>query len=345
MQESDNQTCCQDNKKRNPLFQLGLSILLLIVSIIVLLLVTEGGLRVVGFDFELKTTVIEGAVPNLRRFYENYMIDRDLIWVSKDHYDLVKIMSDDNPEVLCIGDSCTQLGVYDKQLARLAHHNAPKRLVKIGKLGAAGWSSHQGLQAIKKELANLNPKVATIYFGWNDHWNSIGIVDEEVTRINSKWIFRFQPMRIFQLATKAYVGVRIRQQDSIPLRVPLKQFEKNLTEMIKLVRSNGTTCVLLTAPTSHEKGKEPAYLGGRWVSNLSDLVPMHEEYVNAVRRAAKENKVILCDLAGEFGKLPKEKLRNELFHKDGIHLTLEGNKMIADLLYKCFIDNKLFDKK
>jgi len=322
--------------------QFALGLLLLVGSLLICVMLIEVVLRLQGFTYQLRATVIEGTVPDPDSFYEGYTVDRDLIWVPQGYYESVEKMTAVKINILFLGDSCTQFGNYDRFFASQVTAAFPDKMLNIGNFGVAGWTTHQGIKQMKRDVTRIKPDVVTIYFGWNDHWNSIGIDDEKVSRLNASPLFNFQSLRSVQLLTKAYVGFHRRQRDRPPLRVPIGSFRNNLTEMIDIARSMPAIPVLLTAPSSHQKGLEPGFFALQWVTDLDELVPRHSEYVNAVRQVAKEKNVILCDLAAEFDKLPKEEVKDKLFTEDGVHLTGEGNKVIADLLFDCFRKNDLF---
>ena len=110
--------------------------------------------------------------------------------------------------------------------------------------------------------------------------------------------------------------------------------------MIWIARDNDIIPLLLTAPSSHKKGEEPAYLAERWLNDLHQLVPIHKKYVQAVRDISSKEDVPLIDLYAEFNQLPQEEL-NKFFQKDGIHLTSEGNRKIAEFIYNYIVRNDL----
>ena len=317
------------------------SLLLVVGSLLVCIIVIEVGLRLQGFTYQLRATVIEGTVPNPDGFYEGYMVDRDLIWVPQDYYEMVEKMIAVKINILFLGDSCTQFGNYDRLFAGQITAVFPDKRLNIGNFGVAGWTTHQGVKQMKRDVTKIKPDVVTIYYGWNDHWNSIGIDDEQVSSLNASPLFNLQSLRLVQLLTRAYVGFHISQQEQFPLRVPIERFRNNLIQMVDDAGNMGTIPVLITAPTSHQKGREPNFFALRWVTKLEELVPRHTEYVNMVRQVAKEKNVILCDLAAEFDKLPKETVKNKMFTEDGVHLTNEGNKLIAHFLFECFRKNDL----
>lgn len=314
-------------------------------SLLLCLSIVESVLRLADFSYELRANIVQGAdAADLRSRYDGCQIDRDLIWVPNGYYQELDRVLAERPDVLFMGDSCTELGSYDEHFAELTRSAFPDRTIKTAKLGVTGWSSRQGLQQMKRDVIRVKPRVVTIYYGWNDHWNSIGFTDAELTELNASPLFRLRSSRLVQLLTKARVGLRRSRQDRLPLRVPPDSFRQTLVEMADVARSTGIVPVLLTAPTSHERGREPRCLAGRWVTDLDQLVPMHREYVQIVRTVAVAENVILCDLAAEFDGLPREEVGDRLFRNDGIHLTREGDRRIAQFLFECFKEHDLFEQ-
>ena len=100
--------------------------------------------------------------------------------------------------------------------------------------------------------------------------------------------------------------------------------------------------VLITAPSSHETGREPAYLARRWMPDLDRLVPTHRRYVEIVRQVAAAEQAPLVDLATSFDELPREQ-RYASFTEDGIHFSPEGNRRAALMLYNSFRQQELIE--
>ena len=118
-------------------------------------------------------------------------------------------------------------------------------------------------------------------------------------------------------------------------RVPLERFRDNLTQAVRTVRELGAVPVLVTAPSSHEPGHEPAYLARRWMPQLSELVPTHRRYVEVVRAVARAEEAPLADLARGFEALGAD-VRAAAFLADGIHFTRQGDLRAALMLYETF---------
>ena len=114
--------------------------------------------------------------------------------------------------------------------------------------------------------------------------------------------------------------------------------------MVELSLANDILPVLITAPTSHTKGNEPAYLAERWLNDIEELVPIHQQYLQVVREVALDNNIPLLDLAKEFEGLPEKDLKTKLFQMDGIHLQPSGDEKIAEYMYKFFKEERLLER-
>lgn len=318
-------------------------LLLMAASLLATLAVVEVALHIAGFSYELRLHMVESTAPAPDETRQDYVVDRDLAWVPKDYPETLRRALAEHPDLVFMGDSCTQLGWYDEYVVSFAQYTWPGVRLRTANLGCAGWTSHQGLRQMQRDVTRIRPRLACIYYGWNDHWLSIGVDDAEVERLNDSLLYRLRALKLAQLVTRAWVGYRLRRADQHPVRVPPEQFRRNLEEMVGAARAAGITPILLTAPTAHRLGREPEYLAGRWIAHLEDLVPLHRRYVEIVREVARRQWVVLCDAAAEFDALPQDMVRDELFMADGIHFTDEGNKALAAAIIECLRQNDLVD--
>ena len=308
----------------------------------------EAGLRAAGFRYELRAKVVEYTAPEAEEVHKGYSVDPWLIWVDNGYYTRLREAKSRRVDIAFLGDSCTQFGSYDRILDALFESENGVAVSSV-KLGVAGWTTHQGLRQMERDIAALRPCVVTICFGWNDHWLSIGLSDRDVERINRSPLGRIQSLRSGQLLLKAYVAMT-RVKDRPVLRVSEKEFRDNLVGMARIAREAGVIPVFVTAPTSHRPGHLPAYLAGRWIARLADLVPLHRQYAEIVREVAAEEDVLLCDLAADIDLIEAADERDRCFYRDGIHYTGEGNawtaRRLLDCLSKdphsevCFVDEK-----
>lgn len=313
-------------------------LILATVGIIGALLVFEVGLRIIGFKSRLFPEKIEFGWPNPQVLENLYQPDDELLWVPKDYPGRLEALVANRPDILLMGDSCTQFGTYDEFLTSRLSATFGERAPRVEKVGVGGWSSFQGLQQMRRDVVRIKPKVATIYYGWNDHWIGFGVQDKVIAMIRSPLYSMLENFRTAQFFTKLYLLASESDTTAFPYRVSEPDYANNLREMLRIAKANGISPMLLTAPSSHEVGKEPAYLKRRHLKDLTQLVPLHQRYVQITRDVAKETGTALCDLATEFEKLPREEVSKKYFNSDGIHLTKkagEGYDVLAGMLFEC----------
>lgn len=312
-------------------------------SVVFLLLVTEATLHLSGFGYVLYPEEIEFGQPDPVLIDLGFREDPELFWTPKDYEDTLRRLRETSPPLVLLGDSCTYFGDYDEALARLARERLDLDLA-WGNLSVPGWSSHQGLAQLRRDVPALDPEVVTIYFGWNDHWIGFGIEDKNVARVKRVFGSRLGGLRLVQLGTKALVAWGARET-AYPERVSLEDFRANLRAMVRESRRQDAVPVLLTAPWGHREGQEMPALEARWLRDDAELVPLHRSYVEAVREVAdaEGERARLCDLAARAEALPWGE-REALFTGDGIHLSAAGDAAVASWLFECFARDGLWSR-
>jgi lysophospholipase L1-like esterase len=315
----------------------------LMVTVLVLLVAVEVGLRVSGYSFKLYPETIEFGAPDPVMMETGFVEDRDLFWVTPDYAEKLARYRTERPKLLFLGDSVTDLGAYDQALATrlsvpgdtaLGDTVRDQGTLSFGNLGVAGWSTHQGRAQLERDVVALAPGVVTLYFGWNDHWIGFGVTDAQVAALKQGALGQTgQGLRVMQLLTQARLALSGRAV-AYPKRVPLEAFRDNLRSMVATAQDHGITPMLITAASNHTEGEEPAYLGERWLNDVTELVPLHRAYVDAVRAAAAAADVPLCDAAASFEALPPDE-RTALMMADGIHFTDLGDRWLATVLAGC----------
>jgi len=310
-----------------------LRVLLALASLVLGVAALEGGLRLAGFSFRLYPEQVVFGWPDPITVVACYAPDPDVFWVPRDYRAKLAVARAAPPAIVFLGDSCTEYGTYHRLLMEQLARDTGRAVPWLA-LGVGGWTSYQGLQQLRRDVLPLRPRVVTIFYGWNDHWIGYGIEDREISRLHRSVLYRLQGLRLAQLVTKAFVA-RAAPAGARPERVSVGDFRDNLTALVREARAAGIAPVLLTAPSSHEPGREPEMLAERWLRSLKDLIPLHQRYVAVVREVAAAEGAALCDLARRFETVPRRDLV-ELFKQDGIHLTMPGDAVIALELHRCF---------
>jgi lysophospholipase L1-like esterase len=305
-------------------------------SLLVAVVLGETVLRAVDFQFDLAPERVEFGWPDPVTMENQYRSDPDLFWVPQNYSELLQSIRRARADLLFLGDSCTEFGFYPNAFMAQLKARHPGRRVVARRLGVGGWSSYQGLEQLRRDVIPLAPRFVTIYFGWNDHWIGFGVRDSEVNALKKSFLPGLERFRLWQLVFKLRLALRRRTTGDTPVRVTTDEFRSHLQQMVQLAREAGIVPILLTAPTSHEPGKEPKLLRERWFPDLAQLVPTHQRYVAIVRDVAREEDVPLCDLEERFSKVSFEERRTLHFRNDGIHTTPVGDRKLAAFLIQCF---------
>lgn len=314
------------------------NLLLLAGTLLFFAVVVELALRLAGFQFVLRPQDIEFGSPEPVLIKAAFREDDDLFWVHRDYGQRLERLAAEKPPLLLLGDSCTDLGRWDRELAALYRSRFGGELA-YGNLAVAGWSSYQGRRQLERDVPPLEPRLVLAYFGWNDHWIGFGIEDKNVAKVKRIFSSRSSGSRLVQLLTKGYLAWGTRETD-LPNRVSLGDFVANLASMAATARGFGAQLVILTAPSNHLPGQARRGLEKRWLRDSAELVPLHQSYVAAAREAAAKSGARLCDLEAAFAALPAED-RSLLFMKDGIHFQPAGDARLAGFVLDCLAEARL----
>lgn len=309
------------------------NLLLLAGTFFFFALVLELCLRLTGFQYVLRPQDIQFGRPEPVLLKVAFQEDDDLFWVRPGYEQKLERLREQKPSLLLLGDSCTDLGHWDQELAALYRARFGQDL-SWGNLAVAGWSSYQGLRQLERDVPGMAPKVVLAYFGWNDHWIGFGIEDKNVAGVKRLFSSRTSGSRLVQLLTKAYLAWGTRET-ALPNRVSLSDFSSNLEAMAAETRDLGARLMILTAPSNHVAGQEPpGGLEDRWMRDVAELVPLHQSYAEAARKTARDSGALLCDLAADFAALTAEE-RAGLFMDDGIHFQPAGDAKLAGFVFAC----------
>ena len=317
------------------------------LTTVILLAFVELGLRTFGPEFTLLPPRVEFGYPDPIGIERDFATDTDLLWVPPGYSDRVAAARASRPSIVFLGDSCTN-GGYENQLQRIVAQRHPERELTWITLGVTGWSSLSGLRQLQRDVLPIEPRAITVYFGWNDHWEHFGLQDKDAAGLLQldddprPWAL-VSSLRTVHWVNLGLLAYRERFAERGRPRVSPEDFRDNLHAMVRIARDNDIFPILLTAPTSHQLGEEPAYLGTRWLTRLEDLVPVHRRYAQVVREVAAGENALLVDLHRAFDQLPQRELES-LFWEDGIHLRGAGNRKIAELIDRRLDETGLYGR-
>lgn len=133
--------------------------------------------------------------------------------------------------------------------------------------------------------------------------------------------------------------------------VPLKDYEKNMRDMVKMISSTGSKVLLMTILPAYEP-----YLYTRHPKTFYDpegYVARRKAVNEVIAKIAADTHHTLLDMghvferAGNIGKDKDSLIQNELNSgkTDGVHPTPEGYRLMGVVVYDCIIQQKLPQKK
>jgi lysophospholipase L1-like esterase len=336
-------------KKKQALLSLG--------TLALALLIPEIALRIAGFRF---TPGMEFGWPRPQELAQ-FAPDEKLLW---------KLRTADDPapkkwsgnsigfpgkeavlpkppgtyRVLFLGDSCTFLGYPEFTMKELEREPSPGRKYDDVILAIPGYSSYQGLVAAQEFGRDYQSDVVIVYFGWNDHWAAYGAIDSKKSvRVSDSSVGRMlanatRDSRLLQAMNWLHARASGAGKPNGELRVPITEYEHNLSEIERLFREGGTSVVFVTAPTSHYAvGVPPYLLLLHFVESAESAIKLHRAYNEIVRQVAKRTGSVLLDLETE------AEARSDvaqLFTGDGIHFTDAGNAWIGGRVAQCIREHE-----
>lgn len=234
--------------------------------------------------------------------------------------------------------------------------------VKVINAGVGGYRTIHHLKLYPKVIRRYEPDIITMHDGWNDYEDSFEAYwrprDPHRSALTSQLRVYDNPLAVSalgQLAVRGYYAWKeydrreftemmpeIRRKYFAFARDPrwLDEYEQNLQELIDLAKKDGVVPMLILFPSPHfpnasEEVKryadEDLNMGGRWDAFVIALEGIRER----LHRLADRNKIPLIDANAEFDKLNADyKEKFELF-TDRMHLTEEGDKLLAKAMYPC----------
>jgi len=210
-----------------------------------------------------------------------------------------------------------------------------------------GYSSYQGRVLAERYASKLDPDLAVVYFGWNDHWNAYGAIDSEkvVNTSTSAWthIARlfYRRSRLIQ-AGGWLLDTLVRPASSQALdqvRVPPNQYQENLLRIKELFESIHVPVVFITAPTSHYRLGVPDYtVNMNFARDKQSAITMHKKYNDLVRCVGQGPTAYVLDLESDFNDIQDPQ---QVFQWDGIHFTSLGQVLAAQRIARFIQTNIL----
>ena len=307
-------------------------------------------LRLRGFSYEPN---IEFGYP---RPYQISAAERDekLFWTFPKSIPGVNSYGFQGPEparpkpagiyrIVFLGNACTSSG-FPAATELMLRETHPE--VECLNFALPGYSSHQGAVIAKSFLAELEPDLLVVSFGWNDRWLAFGEIDEEKKMAVDRGAGRsaadelYSRWRLLQLSRKALVPILGESKQLDVSRVPAERFMKNLEEIGAEAERLGAPVIFATEPSSHPSlGAPDDVVSSTYAKSKEDALALFRQYNDIIRRVASERSSRrLLDLDALMSS------RNDvrrLFNEDGVSYSRAGTAVVADLETRYILEHFL----
>jgi lysophospholipase L1-like esterase len=187
--------------------------------------------------------------------------------------------------VLCAGDSVTfgygvpQIALkrplerhpdwqpYPVRLERALRAANPGRAVEVAPLAVPGYSTHQGLAWMRRDLRALEPDLVTVLYGWNDivlraQSDAAAMKTDAWSAFSRALVARSQALLRLWTAVHARGGGAPSAASGVP-RVGRDAYVANIRAMAELVRASGAVVVVI-GPVYRDRVEYPPE--GDWIA-------------------------------------------------------------------------------
>ena len=251
--------------------------------------------------------------------------------------------------IVCVGDSVTfgyrvprvfirrpreegEWLPYPALLEKWLRAANPGRSIEVIPLAAPGYSSHQGLAWLRRDIGWLKPDVVTVCFGWNDidlrGRSDAQVMNTAWPQVTARWAVAHSQALLHITAWLRSVHARGgRVKPDTVRRVSPERFVANEMEMARLARSRGAAAVLIGAVYRDRVAHPPE---GDWIG--ADRA--------ALRDAAREEGVPFLEVK----ELTEDAYPgNARLFEEHIHPNHRGHRVLAAALLDFLRGQRLLD--
>lgn len=207
----------------------------------------------------------------------------------------------------------------------------PGRTIEVVTMAVPGYTSHQGLAWLRRDIDRLDPDLITASFGWNDVSFSDAAdretIDTSWRAVGIRWLIDHS--QAFAHATR-WLRSRQPTTDTVPppvARVSLPEYLNNFESFIQLANAKGARIVIMAAPYRDSKTNPPE----------ADLMG---QYRNALYSLARRNEIPFLDVL-ELTEAASPS--NEGWFGELIHPNEMGHRLIASELLKLLATKRILN--
>jgi lysophospholipase L1-like esterase len=220
---------------------------------------------------------------------------------------------------------------YPRRLEQALREANPGRDVEVVAVAVPGYSSHQGLLWLGRDLARLQPDLVTLCFGWNDIDRRAGTDRQGMP---GGWLHVAARRLVTRSQALMHAGLRLRERRSrsaagrpVPrvMRVPRHEFVENMLGMARLARAAGAGVALVAPIYGNPEAHPPE----------GDDIAGHREALRAAAATAGIPFLEVPELT------EKAYPGNAPLFEEHIHPNHRGHRLLAERLGRFLADQGL----
>ncbi|HKP46311.1 MAG TPA: GDSL-type esterase/lipase family protein, partial [Pyrinomonadaceae bacterium] len=241
--------------------------------------------------------------------------------------------------IVCLGDSVTfgyrvptvwpeRPNDYDRQalaypplLENVLRNANPGKQIEVITMAVPGYTSHQGLAWLTRDIDEFKPDLLVISFGWNDASFS-DVPDTEAIKttwpaVTIRWLVDHS--QAFAHATHWLRSRQPAKRVIRPLpRVSAQDYLNNMKAMVQLARAHGARVIIMAAPYRDASTNVPE-------------AQIMQRYRDNLRAAAKEQSIPFLEIRE---LTPDAAPANDGWFGELIHPNHMGHRLITSELLK-----------
>lgn len=260
----------------------------------------------------------------------------------------------DTLRIIALGDSCTFAGgwyetTYSGLLAQFLKDRHPDKRIEVINAGISGFNSEFALARLRDELLEYQPDMVTLYIGWNDLMKTNPTNPAAVRRyeygglwrtLNESYLLKLYSKILFYylrpLLMKPKLNGDLEGVSAFDHFMPAV-YHSNIDAIATTLQAQGIRTLFMTRPTAVRLGMTQddidqehiffPYFAGAY--SLERFLSLHRSYNRAMEDVAHSHQIPLVDLDALFNTSRKDSL-----FQDTMHLSDEGNRIVAEALVK-----------
>ena len=249
--------------------------------------------------------------------------------------------------VICLGDSVTfgyrvppvwpeKPDEYDRDwlpypmlLEKELRNANPKRQIEVFPMAVPGYTSHQGLAWLRRDIALLQPDVVIASFGWNDA-SASDVADRE--SMNTGWVsfagrWLVHHSQAFAHAMRWFHsrGGSVASPARPIARVGQMEYVENFNSIVNLARDHGAKVIVIGAPYRDSTTNPPE----------AQLMTQYRKALKSAMNQSQTPYLEILELTEEAGTV------NQGFFGELIHPNHIGHRLMTSELLKLMAQQQL----